>query len=281
MRMKAFLAQSKARNSSSRIGDRKNQTFDGSRARLLQLLLLVLTLIWSTDGGTDAGTISSYDESMQEILSRSIIYALKNKRFFNLTSNSTWSTHHTMKDTASSISTLCSNDPELTKRIGCCKPTDTRYIWNTKVDRGAFHLYTEHKADKEIPKVKERFGMSIAYHPQQTALDPAVDCTSYFNGTLHVIGLSTIENVFHIFADNILNHFASILLDHYFYPDMLHLPRKLLVYPRFNECPGGCRNPLPHMDILLRTFAGGSITPALAEGMCFRRVVWGQGSVLK
>lgn len=265
-----------------------------------------------------------YDRQAQQTLSKTINSLIRNKKFFNLTSNIQSLTPPT---NASFVSTICGNDIELNKRIGCCKPTDTRYIWNAKLENNGFTLSTppskvteplskpqvecqgmrdQHSViigsswgslptdqqkrwaqllcDTELspsvdsstlPKVKGRFGLPIHY----SSTPPS--CSRYFNGTLHVIGISTTSNLFHVFADNILNHLATIVMDAYLYPELLHLPRKILIYPGFYVGNAPLNDhPVEHFKLLFQTFSGGKITLSEAEGMCFRRIIWGQGNNL-
>lgn len=80
-----------------------------------------------------------YDSKLQAVLSKAINSCSRNKNFFNLSSNIQ---RITPPDDISVVSTVCGEDTELNKRIGCCKPTDTRYIWNAKVENKGFILYS-------------------------------------------------------------------------------------------------------------------------------------------
>lgn len=118
--------------------------------------------------------------------------------------------------------------------------------------------------------------MPLTYSPQP--FERSKVCSKYFNGTLHVVGLSSINNIFHMFADNIINHLSTIIMDAYLYPDLLHLPRQILIYPGFYKSDDRlCNNPVKHFDILFRTMSAGKVTLEQAEGTCYRRVIWGQG----
>lgn len=290
---------------------------------LLEIGYLVVFYAHSLAYGLD------YDPFLQSSLSDSITAATKVKRFFNLTSNRI---DLQPSPSASVISSLCSDHSSLQAHIGCCKPTDLRYIWNAKIENSKIHLYPTHfgnntqslplsECDRlkakykvvtgvswgslplslrpmwkqlgcdaefkvethQLPSIKGRFTMGVVNHPpsmNSSSTFPFDKCKSYFDGTLHVIGLSSTSNIFLTFADNLLNLFALLVYDYYFYPNMLHLPRKLLIYPDFYVGNKLCKNPVKHFEILLKTFSGGHLTLNQASGMCFKRIIWGQGPSL-
>ena len=224
---------------------------------LLLLLILGANFSAKTDlefSNSKALYVNSHEQS---ILSKSIRSVFKQQsKLFNLSSNAI---NLTPKE--SLVSTLCRNNTELNQRIGCCMPTDMRYLWNVKILNGGVQIFSKsaENAQKLTPhNLIQQFRLPVMQ--VKVEFNRIQQCKSYFNGTLHVMALSTVENTFHLFADNIFNHFASILLDAYFYPEMLHLPRKILIYPGFLHCNTGlCSNSVKQIDILYKSFSGGKV----------------------
>lgn len=104
------------------------------------------------------------------------------------------------------IAPLCSTTiSEKDQPIGCCLPTDVRHLYNVMIRNSKFFVFSnldsEQSGDINIPPVvsvqmqqKRPFsmGVEIVHEPF-----PSAKCSSFFNGTLHVIGRSTAHNVYH------------------------------------------------------------------------------------
>lgn len=88
------------------------------------MALLCVRLLLAA-GSVAAASNVSFDAGRQRVLSIAISAATRNRRVFNLSSNARPSTP---APELSLVSTLCGDDPLLNLRIGCCKPSDTRYL---------------------------------------------------------------------------------------------------------------------------------------------------------
>ena len=135
---------------------------------------------------------------------------------------------------------------------------------------------------RELPEVqsvvrRQTSGFRLPVEQRAKSFDPddrTVCPGGYFNGTLHVMGWLTAQNLFHVVNDNLLRLMSQVVLDAYVSPELLYLPRAQL-----EGFQGRDKEALPHMQ-LLKTAIPRSFTPRSASGMCFRRVVWGGGAWL-
>ena len=102
-------------------------------------------------------------------------------------------------------------------RIVCCTPEDVRHLYNVLFENQKIVGFTDSVNKKKgsdhnlLPSVtsvkkqrKENFNLPLEYRSLKATFqdDNRIDgknspCKSYFNGTLHVIGASTMHNVYH------------------------------------------------------------------------------------
>jgi hypothetical protein len=87
------------------------------------------------------------------------------------------------------------------KRTACCTPSDVRIVRNVLIHQKELHLFTNSPVGgfPTVDSVKQqatlKFGLPVKSRSE--AFDMNKHCKSYFNGTLHVIGRSTVHNVYH------------------------------------------------------------------------------------
>jgi hypothetical protein len=109
-------------------------------------------------------------------------------------------------------------------RIGCCTPNDVRHLYNAMISKDgkmvmfqkpdtasrtstssslqSFNAIASSKPGGSVlptissvkQQAKINFNMPIEYRNEHLDISK---CTRYFNGTLHVIGRSTVKNVYH------------------------------------------------------------------------------------
>lgn len=160
-----------------------------------------------------SNTIGSNRSSYQQrVLSSVIRQTFENEPTLRELSLSTQtSTHGNITLHRSSIEQICDR---LTRshdmgRVICCTPKDNRHLYNVKIENGQFILF-----DPTIPKSKTNqmdtnvlppvmtvqrpekigFKMPVSYRQAEFRSE---DCKHYINGTLHVVGRSTVNNVYH------------------------------------------------------------------------------------
>jgi hypothetical protein len=104
------------------------------------------------------------------------------------------------------------------QRIACCTPSDVRHLFNA-LFAGNHLISFDQGLKSDVPKTlpavtsvkkqrKENFNIPFEVRRSKDASNLfQSSCKSYFNGTLHVIGLSTVHNVYH--AGNIHLHTHS------------------------------------------------------------------------
>jgi hypothetical protein len=86
-------------------------------------------------------------------------------------------------------------------RTACCTPIDTRIVRNVLIHQKELHVFTNTPVGglPTVDSVKQqatlKFGLPVKSRPE--AFDINKHCNNYFNGTLHVIGRSTVHNVYH------------------------------------------------------------------------------------
>lgn len=279
-----------------------------SFAAPFHLLLIFLHLSTVFVGGSTTGTYSHNKQSRlsaainETLASSNLSYPFPSTREQKSYSNSSF--------IVSSFSELCSKLPEkeIERRIGCCQPLDTRYLYNVMFGKGKIIMFTGEKgadifkSSKEAPvvgtpstssgpsissqgkgsnhllppvrsirlQVESKFNVDIE---TRTGPLPLSQCKEYFDGTLHVVGRSTVKNVYHALADNFIPMAAQIMLDAFLAPDFLHKPRMMLT----GFYPGGDEGVL-HMQLLTDLMSAGTISVDKVKDMCFRRVVWGHGA---
>lgn len=91
-------------------------------------------------------------------------------------------------------------------RIGCATPNDVRHLYNVKILHGRLVVYLGdddyNRTQWNLPSVRSiiprkrqasRLPISFVKGP----MIPETHCKSYFNGTLHFTGRSTVHNVYH------------------------------------------------------------------------------------
>eukprot|EP01041_Mallomonas_annulata_P011839 gene11839-24820_t len=177
------------------------------------------------------------------------------------------------------------------KLVGCCKPYNVRYMMNVMIKDGKFIVYDGGPSNNPCSKSPILPQIMSSYYRQVSSFTMPVErvfqplpvnaCTSYFNGTLHVSSRGTIHNLFHALNDNVLPIMAQIVTDLFMAPEFAHLPRINLggfhvPADHARRHQGGTSN-LPHVKLFNELFQGGDVHVKKADGMCFRRVVWGTG----
>ena len=120
----------------------------------------------------------------------------------------------TSNDLDSSINRICepyhfnnmnkNNFTDLISRTGCCSPSDVRHIYNAMIKDEKLVLFKRSATGKvftlpPVTSVKkmERDNFNIPIISEDLRKNENLPCKYYFNGTLHVIGKSTIHNVYH------------------------------------------------------------------------------------
>jgi hypothetical protein len=108
-----------------------------------------------------------------------------------------------------SISSLCdglTSNSEVA-RTACCTPKDTRVITDAMLDKGKLYIFsgppeTGRTYENSLPAVntvkgqgKFDFNMPVEYINED--IEKSSRCKAHYNGTLHIIGRSTIHNVYH------------------------------------------------------------------------------------
>lgn len=130
------------------------------------------------------------------------------------------------KSITSSINKICepynkNNNNNLTndiiKRTGCCSPSDVRHIYNAMIQEGKLILFKRPNNNYNssnnnnnyndnnnlilppVTSVKkmEKDNFNIPINEKYLSFNEKIPCKYYFNGTLHIIGKSTIHNVYH------------------------------------------------------------------------------------
>jgi hypothetical protein len=128
-------------------------------------------------------------------------------------------------DKKSSINNICYNLPgdDHKQRTGCCQPLDVRHLYNVMIEKGKLILFlgdTPHTHSsqnaRKIPPVMSIKSQSKSYYnmnvEERYGKMPRDECKSYFDGTLHVIGRSTVKNVYHASKNLHLYIYISIYI---------------------------------------------------------------------
>ncbi len=111
----------------------------------------------------------------------------------------------------SDVQNVCNNVKKDTDRIrvGCCTPSDVRHIYNVMISQdGKMIIFQNpdsaassrnnklHLPPVSSVKQQAKINFNIPTEYRSEKLDIS-KCTRYFNGTLHVVGRSTVKNVYH------------------------------------------------------------------------------------
>ena len=173
-----------------------------------------ILLLLATSGGTEAPP-TSWSKN-QEILSLII-----NETF---SSNNFTTSHSSCPDNNSrNVSAFWKNQcsvnngmvgrhsTEKDSRIGCCQPNYVTYLYDVKIEGGKFLLYhsnspaepsklrvSKHKLPpmtSMMMQIRHEFNMDV--EERYSSDGRPTHCSSIFPGTLHVVGRSTVNNVYH------------------------------------------------------------------------------------
>ena len=107
------------------------------------------------------------------------------------------------------ISERCDNyDDSIKSRIGCCYPNDAKLLYNVMIEKQRLLVFLP-KGNKrmisneelKLPPIKslQKQATSLFNMEVEVRYDdfPSSLCKSVYNGTLHVIGRSSANNVYH------------------------------------------------------------------------------------
>ena len=248
---------------------------------LLTLYLLVIVSISSQSKSI------SIDKELQEKLNNVIKSALKRS---NLAAAIPRTHQHPITSYSngkltSSLQNICDNAPNINvseNRTACCSPTDTRVLYNVKVDKRKIVMFTDksktpRRNDTTLPPILSLWRMQLQPYKLQLKIENNTEpaqCKEYFDGTLHVMGRKTTHNLYHVIADNYAPLVSQIMLDSIIDPDYLYLPR---VFLNLNNELLSNSESVEHMQLMNRFASGGTMTIKQLDSVCFRRVVWGNG----
>eukprot|EP01034_Spumella_vulgaris_P037703 gene37703-46514_t len=133
------------------------------------------------------------------------------------------------------VKDLCTDLPG-PSRLACCKPQGIKYLYNVQLDNGKLVLFAGGTGQSfhnvtlpDIPSIVRRkvVNFNLPVERRQGAFNPA-KCKIFINGTLHVFGRSTTNNLFHAFNDNLLPLVSQLLQDAYLDPQYLTMYRAQL-----------------------------------------------------
>lgn len=108
------------------------------------------------------------------------------------------------------VMNVCDNVKDLSedaKRTVCCTPHDVRHLHHVKIQKGKFIFFQDPTSTAKlvtkfppVSSVKQQnkmdFNMEVM-EVKSEAMQPQQHCDKYYDGTLHVIGRSTVKNVYH------------------------------------------------------------------------------------
>lgn len=119
--------------------------------------------------------------------------------------------HHRLSknESVSIISERCDNyDDSIKSRIGCCYPNDAKLLYNIMIEKKKIIIYlsTENKQRisneiLKLPAIKSLQKQSTSLFNMEVEVRydtfPNRLCKSVYNGTLHIVGRSSANNVYH------------------------------------------------------------------------------------
>ena len=181
------------------------------------------------------------------------------------------------------ITGICEGLPERMKnagemdRAGCHAPKDTRHLYNVKIEGPRIILFRDSNSIEEfatLPPIRSLTKRHGSKAMGATAVRPFnFNCSDgIFRGTLHVLGVQTTNNVYHVISDNYVPVISQILLDAYSQSPYLKLPRMAVFHGSLGTCS---RN--DHCYLQRSLFSAGVKTWKELDGLCFQRVIWGWG----
>lgn len=100
--------------------------------------------------------------------------------------------------------------PEEQKRTACCTPSDVKHLHNVLLTGNKFVMFTNDSSQKyNLPGVtsvrtqqKINFFMGVENRNGTFSFSSPQCNNGYFNGTLHIVGKSTVKNVYHACKHN-------------------------------------------------------------------------------
>lgn len=108
------------------------------------------------------------------------------------------------KSEYSSVLDVCNvpEDSSLFDRTGCCTPSDVKHLFNVLVQDNKFVLFSEKPKTVKLPavtsvKTQQKIHLNVPVSSINEKYSQSKQCTNYFDGTLHVVGRSTVKNVYH------------------------------------------------------------------------------------
>ena len=189
-----------------------------------------------------------------------------------------------ISEKSSSIIDICKRsllDLDL-RRFCCCITNDQKHVYNAMINDNGLVLFKGHDSSNKnyhsesLPpivsmRLQQRFNFNMNIKETNDEF-PSSQCKKIFNGTLHITGRGTIKNVYHALSDNFLPVVSQVLVDAVLSPEFLHLPRAQLVgfHPHDHSA-------VPHIKLIDHLMTAGTLSLQEANGMCFRRIIWGQG----
>lgn len=205
-------------------------------------IIIFLLFILSTSLSHRGSFIKRFQKVEDEKFENGLLYSIEKQMKLSLAINATLAlTNLTYPklindeitlmnwDKKSSINELCYNLPleDHKQRTGCCQPLDVRHLYNVMIEKGKIILFLgdsprTHSSQntRKIPPVmsirtqsKSYFNMDVE---ERYGKMPRDECKAYFDGTLHVLGRSTVKNVYHASKKYILQ-FQYIHINLYIY----------------------------------------------------------------
>lgn len=172
------------------------------------------------------------------------------------------------------IRAICPKDLKSNNRLGCCRPSHLRILNNIMIKDGK--IITFQSNEGQLPRLRSitlrketHFNMKVENSKQNYR---NAGCSSYINGTLHVMGKFTSNNLFHVLNDNVMPLLALIVYDIHLETDHLYLPRLALT----GWQPLSKSDEMPHIK-MISDILSENIDIKKANGMCFSRLIWGDG----
>lgn len=191
-------------------------------------------------------------------------------------------------------------------RLACNRPSNVKILYNVKVASDGITLYygrapstsvangLMHTSLPSIESVYHRTTTTFNLRVRRSKAEFSPDlCSHYIDGTLHVMGHQTTDNVFHALNDNVLPLASQVALDLAMRSSLLLKPRYLLyVSSNSPNVAAHLAAQVPHIDLLgllaphelpVRASSrapAGTLKFSVNDTFCFRRVVWGTGARL-